>query len=87
MNNLSNNPAFMKRMKNAVDLPTKETGNGSIDLLTASLFLLAIVGSVAVVSKIFEPRKIVVNHYYPLNKGEMTPPVTESKNHTQKTVA
>ncbi len=64
MNYLEQNPDFLKRLENAVELPIKETNNGSVDYLTVGLCLLAIAASLAVTYKIFEPR-IVINHYYP----------------------
>ena len=61
MKNLTNNPAFLKRMENAVELPTEES---PVDLLTVGLCILAIAGTAAIAYKLFEPR-IVINHYYP----------------------
>jgi len=61
MNNITNNPAFLKRMENAVEFPTEET---SVDFLTVGLCILVIAGTAAVAYKLFEPR-IVINHYYP----------------------
>ena len=71
MNNLTNNPAFLKRMENAVELPTEES---PVDLLTVGLYLLVIAGTAAVAYKIFEPR-ILINHYNPPKQsgGEAQP--------------
>ena len=80
MKNLTNNPAFLKRMENAVELPTEES---SVDLLTVGLCILAIAGTAAIAYKLFEPR-VVVNHYYPPNQsGSSFPRITASKFSTQ----
>jgi hypothetical protein len=75
MNNLTNNPAFLKRMENAVEFPTEET---SVDFLTVGLCILVIAGTAAVAYKMFEPR-IIINHYYPpIQSGGMVQPVVKT---------
>ncbi len=78
MNYLDQNPDFLKRFENAVDLPTQETGNGSVDYLSIGLYLLAIAGVAVVAYKIFEPR-IVINHFYlPKQSGGKVQPVVKT---------
>ena len=85
MNNLTNNPAFLKRMENAVEFPTEES---SVDLLTVGLCVLAIVGGVAILYKVFEPQKIVINHNYPaLQSRSMVQPVEKKIIPAQNTVS
>ncbi len=85
MNYLERNPDFLKRLENAVDPPTKATGE-SVNLLSVVLGLLAIAGAAAVAYKIFEPR-IVINHYHPPKQsGGAVPPVAETKKPNQNTL-
>ena len=82
MKNLTNNPAFLKRMENAVEFTTEES---SFDLLTVGLCILVIAGTAAVAYKLFEPR-IVINHYYPSTQsGGMVEPFAKTIIPTQST--
>ena len=88
MNYLDQNPDFLKRFENAVDLPAKETGNGSVDYLTVGLYLLIFAGGIAVAYKMLNPQNIVINHYYPPNQsGSMVQSVANKIIPTQNTVA
>jgi len=75
MKNLSNNPAFLKRMENAVEFPTEET---SVDFMTVGLCILVIAGTAAVAYKMFEPRIVINHHYPPIQSGGMVKPVAKT---------
>ena len=89
MNNLSKNPAFMKRMESAVDFSTNGDSNAATISLWPVVVRLSLVALGAVcLYRLIDPKKIVINLYQlpkPIT-GEV-PPVTESKNPTQNTAA
>ncbi|MCX6293779.1 MAG: hypothetical protein NT127_05740 [Sphingobacteriales bacterium] len=88
MNNLSKNPAFMKRMENAVEFKPNMASETTSNYWPVIVQLLVVAGGAYCLYKMTEPRKIIINHYHlpkPLS-GDVSP-VTESKNNTQNTGA
>lgn len=88
MNNLSKNPAFMKRLENAVEFKSNDSAEIKTNYWLLAVQLLAALGGAYCIYKLTESRKIVINHYHlpkPIS-GDVSP-VTESKNNTQKTGA
>ena len=88
MNNLSKNPAFMKRMENAVEFKSNDSAETKTNFWLLAVQLLAALGGAYCLYKMTEPRAITINHYHlpkPLS-GEVST-VTESKINTQNTVA
>ncbi len=88
MNNLSKNPAFMKRMENAVEFKPNDSAETKTNYWLLAAQLLAALGGAYCLYKMTKPRTITINHYHlpKTSLGDVSP-VTESKNNTQNTAA
>ena len=86
MNNLSKNPAFMKRMENAVEFKSIDSVETKTNYWLIAVQILAAIGGAYCIYKLTEPR-IVINHYYPTKQsGGVIQQSAESKNNNQNTV-
>jgi len=86
MNNLSKNPAFMKRMESAVDFKPNKASETTSNYWSFILQMLVVAAGIYCLYKKTESRKIIINHYHlpkPTGDGASIP---ESENSNQNSV-
>ena len=84
---LEQNPAFNKRMENAVDFSSDSGSTGEISFGTIVIYAVVIAAGTYCVYRLLEPRKIVINHYHlPKPEFRQESRLYGTNNFTKKTV-